>query len=205
MKLYYAINACSLSPHIVLRELQLQFDLLRVDNKTKTLDDGTDFYSINPKGYVAALQLDDGSIFTEGPAILQYLGDIKPGSGLVPPNATLERVRFQEALNFITSELHAGSNLLFNRGIEGEVRSLIEQRLFKRLDYAESVLTKQTYFTGKQFSAADAYLFTVLKWMDALSISLTRWPHLADHVDRISDRPAVKAAIAAEAAAEKPL
>lgn len=201
MKLYYARNTCSLSPHIVLRELSIPFELVRVNNRTKKLDDGRSFLDINPKGYVAALELDDGNVITEGPAILQFIGDLKPDSGLTPRNGTLERVRLQEGLNFITSELHAGSSLLFNSEIQGDIRSLIEQRLFKRLDYVSSVLAKQPYFVGTEFSVADAYLFTVLKWADIFSISLERWPAIAEYVHRIATRPAVKAALAAEEAA----
>lgn len=128
MKLYYAPDTCSLSPHIVLRELALAFELVKVDNGSKRTADGRDFRLINPKGYVAALELDDGQILTEGPAIVQYLADLKPESRLAPPAKSWERVRLQEWLNFITSEIHAGSALLFNKSLPDDVLSIFREK-----------------------------------------------------------------------------
>lgn len=200
MKLYYAPNTCSLSPHIVLRELDLPFELIKVNNKTKRTADGRDFLAINPKGYVAALELDDGQILTEGPVIVQYLADMKPESGLVPPLGSWPRVRLQEWLNFITSELHAGSAPLFNASLPEDVREIVREKLFRRFDLLQQTLAKTDYLAGSSFSVADAYLFTVLGWCTLFSIDLHRWPALLAFMARIEMRPAVRAALHAEAA-----
>lgn len=199
MKLYYAPDTCSLSPHIVLRELGLEFEPIKVDNKSKLTADGRDFRSINPKGYVAALELDDGQILTEGPAIVQYLADLRPERGLAPAAGSWQRVRLQEWLNFITSEVHAGSALLFHTALPEEVRSIFRDRLFRRFDFLQDALCGKEYLLGTTFSVADAYLFTVLGWCKFFSIELTGWPALSAYMARISARPAVQAALRAEA------
>ncbi|ANI81536.1 glutathione transferase GstA [Kosakonia oryzae] len=199
MKLYYAPNTCSLSPHIVLRELGLEFELIKVDNRSKLTADGRDFRTINPKGYVAALELDNGQILTEGPAIVQYLADMKPESGLAPRADSWARVRLQEWLNFITSEIHAGSAPLFNATLPEEVRAFFREKLFRRFDFLEDALNDKTYLTGSSFSVADAYLFTVLGWCEFFSFELNRWPALLAYKRRINARPAVQAALLAEA------
>jgi len=198
MKLYYAPDTCSLSPHIVLRELALEFELLRVNNRSKLTADGRDFRLINPKGYVAALELDDGQILTEGPAIVQYLADLMPQSGLAPPAGSWERVRLQEWLNFISSEIHAGSALLFNTTLPDAVLAIFREKLFKRFDYLQEVLTDKTYLMGESFSVADTYLFTVLGWCKYLNIELDRWSALVAYRAAINTRPAVQAALLAE-------
>lgn len=200
MKLYYAPNTCSLSPHIVLRELDLPFELIKVNNQTKRTADGRDFLVINPKGYVAALELDDGQILTEGPVIVQYLADMKPESGLVPPVGSWARVRLQEWLNFITSEIHAGSAPLFNAALPEDVREIVREKLFRRFDLLQQTLAETEYLAGSTFSVADAYLFTVLGWCTFFSIDLNRWPALSAFMARIEARPAVQAALRAEAA-----
>ncbi len=199
MKLYYAPHTCSLSPHIVLRELDLPFELVRVNNQTKQTADGRDFRAINPKGYVAALELDDGDVLTEGPAIVQYLADLRPGMQLAPPNGTRERTRLQEWLNFITSEIHAGSAPLFQAALPEAVKAHFRERLFKRFDYLDGILAAGGYLQGRQFSVADAYLFTVLGWCRFFAIELDRWSFLAAYAARIGERPAVLAALQAEA------
>lgn len=199
MKLYYAPDTCSLSPHIVLRELAIEFDLVKVDNRSKLTADGRDFRTINPKGYVAALELDDGKILTEGPAILQYLADLKPESGLAPRADSWERVRLQEWLNFITSEIHAGSAPLFNRGLPEEAKSIFREKLFRRFDFLQETLSTSAYLAGASFSVADAYLFTVLGWARFFAIELSPWPALLAYREKISARPAVQAALGAEA------
>jgi glutathione S-transferase len=201
MKLYFAPETCSLSPHIVLRELGLPFELIRVDNKTKQTADGRDFLAINPKGYVAALQLANGEVLTEGPAIVQYLADLKPEAGLVPPNGSWERVRLQEALNFTTSEIHAGMAPLFNAAIPEQVKTIFKDKLTRRLDQIDATLARQDYLLGAQFGIADAYLFTVLRWTTFFSIDLAQWPAIDGYMHRIGTRPTVKAALAAEALA----
>ncbi|MFP5974759.1 glutathione transferase GstA [Enterobacter mori] len=199
MKLYYAPDTCSLSPHIVLRELAIEFELVKVDNRSKLTADGRDFLTINPKGYVAALELNDGKILTEGPAILQYLADLKPERGLAPRADSWERVRLQEWLNFITSEIHAGSAPLFNRALPEEVKAIFREKLFRRFDFLQETLSTSAYLTGASFSVADAYLFTVLGWARFFAIELSPWPALLEYREKISARPAVQAALVAEA------
>jgi len=201
MKLYSAPNTCSLSPHIVLRELDLPFELVMVDNKTKRTSDGGDFRAINPKGYVAALQLDNGEVLTEGPAIVQYLADLRPEAALAPASGSWQRVRLQEMLNYIATEIHAGSSPLFNAAIPDEVKAIFRERLFRRFGEIASTLAAQDYLLGSRFGVADAYLYTVLLWMELFAIDLGRWPAIAAYMARIAARPAVQAAHRAEQAA----
>ncbi|WP_221938848.1 glutathione transferase GstA [Mycobacterium sp. KBS0706] len=202
MKLYYAPETCSLSPHIVLRELGLPFTPVRVDNRTKRTADGGDFLAVNPKGYVAALQLDDGRVLTEGAVIVQYLADLKPETGLAPANGTWERVRLQEWLNFITSEIHAGLSPLFNAALPEEAKAVFRQKLFRRFAVIEDALRDRDHLLEGGFSVADAYLFTVLRWTRFFAIDLGRWPAIAAYMRRVGARPSVTAALAAEAPAE---
>ncbi|KNH47330.1 glutathione transferase GstA [Pseudomonas lini] len=198
MKLYYAPQACSLAPHIVLRELDLPFELVRVDNSTKQTVSGEDFLAINPKGYVAALQLENGDVLTESPAILQYLADLRPEANLAPTNGTFERVRLQEWLNFVSTEIHGGLGWLFNSQFPDDVKALIKEKLFKRFVVLGQTLERQDYLMAGGFSIADAYLFTVLRWTQVFGIDLNRWPALMRFQVRIDQRPSVKAALAAE-------
>ncbi|WP_226477414.1 glutathione transferase GstA [Pseudomonas sp. MWU16-30323] len=198
MKLYFSPNACSLASHIVLRELALPFELIRVDNQKKLTADGDDFLLINPKGYVAALQLDNGEVLTEGAAILQYLADRVPAAGLAPANGSWERVRLQEWLNFVSSEIHGGLGVLFKDAIPDEVKALFKATLFKRLAILVQTLERQDYLLGAQYSVADAYLFVVLRWAGLFDIDLQQWPALAKFQQRVGERPAVIAALAAE-------
>ncbi|RMU36617.1 glutathione transferase GstA [Pseudomonas syringae group genomosp. 3] len=202
MKLYFAPMTCSLSPHIVLRELGLPFELIRVNNKTKATADGRDFRDINPKGYVAALVLDNGQVLTEGPAILQYLADQVPGNSLAPANGTWERTRLQELLSFITSEIHGGSAPLFNAEIPEPTKEIFRQKLFQRLDYLNKELLGKDYLLGA-FGLSDAYLFTVLKWLPFFNIDINAWSELASFMQRIEARPSVQAAMAAEEATQQ--
>jgi glutathione S-transferase len=199
MKFFFAPDTCSFSPHIVLQELGLPYDLVRVNNRTKRTSEGGDFLAVNPKGYVAALQLENGEVLTEGPALVQYLADLKPEAGLAPANGTLERVRLQEWLNFITSEIHGGSALLFNKDLPEAVQNLFKARLFKRFDLIESTLNKTPYLMGGSFTVADAYLFTVLGWMPGFAIDLGRWPNIPPYTQRIEVRASVAAARIREA------
>ncbi len=198
MKLYYAPNACSLAPHIVLRELEVPFELIRVDNHTKRTLVGEDFLAINPKGYVAALQMDNGEVLTEGPALLQFIADLRPELGLAPASGTFERVRLQEWLNFISTEIHSGLGWLFTSQFPDEVKALIKEKLFKRFAVLCQTLERQEYLMVGGFSVADGYLFTVLRWAPLFAIELDQWPALARFQARIEQRPAVKAALAAE-------
>ncbi|MDE1166224.1 MAG: glutathione transferase GstA [Pseudomonas sp.] len=198
MKLYYAPRTCSLSPHIVLQELDLPFELIRVNNQTKLTAQGEDFRLINPKGYVAALQLDDGRVLTEGPAIVQYLADLKPEQGLAPPPGSWQRVRLQEWLNFIACELHGGLAPLFNPTL-APVREVFIQRLQLRFALLDQHLAQQAWLLGETFGVADAYLFTVMGWACHLDIDLAPWPALQHYLQRLARRPSVLAALAGEA------
>ena len=155
MKLYYSPGACSLSPHIVANEIGIPLELEKVDTKTKQTEHGSDYLAINPKGYVPALRLDDGALLTEGPAIVQYLADQKPGSGIAPANGTLARYRLQEMLGYINSELHKTYSPLFNPNITDALRADREAYLRKRYGLIEQTLSDQPFLLGEQFSAAD--------------------------------------------------
>lgn len=202
MKLYFSPAACSFSPHIALREVGLDFELVKVDLKTRKLvADGSDFSRINPKGYVPVLELDDGSVLTEGPAIVQYIADRKPESALAPKAGTFERYRLQEWLGFINSEIHKGFGPLFNPKTPDETKATARENLSKRLAFVAEHLAKNDFLLGKQFSVADGYLFTVLNWGQWTGIDIAQWPALAAFVERVGSRPSVQAARAAEAAA----
>ena len=199
MKLYYAPGTCSLSPHIVLRELDLPFDLVRVDNRSKRTADGGDFLAINPKGYVAALEIDGGKVLTEGPAISQYLADLRPKAGLAPPAASWARSQLHEWLNFISAEIHGGFGPLFNRDLPEAARAWWQARLQKRLEYAAAALRERQALVQDRYGVADIYLYVVLRWAPQLGVDLARWPALVAFQHRIESRPAVQAALAAEA------
>lgn len=199
MKLYYAPGTCSLSPHIVLRELDLPFNLIRVDNRAKRTEDGRDFLAINPKGYVAALEIDGGQVLTEGPAISQYLADLRPGAGLAPPAGSWARSQLHEWLNFISAEIHGGFGPLFNRDLPEAARAWWQARLDKRLDYVATALRERQALVQDRYGLADIYLYAVLRWAPQLGVDLARWPALVAFQRRIESRPAVQAALAAEA------
>jgi len=199
MKLYYSPSACSLSPHIALREAGLDFELVRVDLSTHKLPDGRDFTQINPKGYVPVLELNDGTFLTEGTAIVQYIADLKPESGLAPKAGTLERYKLQEWLGFINSEIHKGFGPLFNPSTPDEYKTIARKNLATRLAYVAEHLAKNDFLTGKQFTVADGYLFTVLNWGPWTGVDITQWPSLVAFQERVSSRPSVRAAQAAEA------
>ena len=198
MKLYFTPGACSLAPHIGLREAGYQFDLEQVDLATKMTKSGADYTKVNAKGYVPALQLDNGEVLTEAPVILQYIADQKPDSGLVPKAGTMERYREQEWLNFVTSELHKGFGALFNPKIPEDYRPMAIERIGTRLDFLAKQLDGKPYLMGEKFTAADAYLFTVLSWAPHLKISLDKWPTLGAYLGRVGARPQVQAALKAE-------
>lgn len=198
MKLYYAPGTCALSPHIVLSELGLPHELMKVSTKTKKMEDGGDYWQINPKGYVPTLELDDGQRLTEGPAIVQYLADKVPAAKLAPPNGTMERYRLQEWLNFVTSEIHKQFAPMFNPAITEEAKEAQRVKLSGRFDWINKQLDGKDYLMGSQFSVADAYLFTVLRWAAPMQIDLARWPALAAYFARVAARPQVQAAMKAE-------
>lgn len=198
MKLYYSPGACSLSPHIVLREAGIPFEAEKVNLKTKKTDTGIDYETINPKSYVPALVMNNGELLTEGPAIVQYLADQAPEKKLAPPAGTLERYRLQEWLNFISTEIHKSFGTLFNPGVPEEMRNAVKARLGKRLDYTATALEGKNYLLGDIFSVADAYLFTMLRWAHPTGIDLPSWPALKGYFDRVAARPAVVSAMQAE-------
>jgi len=200
MKLYYSPGACSFSPHIALREAGLDFDLVRVNLETHKLADGSDFSRINPKGYVPVLELDNGTRLTEGPAIVQYIADLKPESGLAPKAGTFARYQLQEWLGFINSEVHKGFGPLFNPKTPGEYKTIARQSLTDRLGHVAGHLAQNDYLMGKQFTVADAYLYTVLNWGQWTGIDIKQWPALVAFQQRVSTRPGVRAAQTAEAA-----
>ena len=203
MKLYFSPGACSLASHITLRELGLPFEAVKVDLKAKKTAAGGDFLAVNPKGYVPTLELDDGSVLTEGPAILQYLADRKPEAGLAPAAGGMPRYRLQEWLGFVNSEIHKTFSPLFSPDTPEATRETQKKKLALRFDYLEKVLAKQQYLTGERFTVADAYLYTVLNWAKPLGIDLARWPAIQAFHARVAERPHVKAAQEAEAAARK--
>jgi glutathione S-transferase len=198
MKLYFAPGACSLSPHIVLREAGVTVELKKVDLGSKAIDGGGDYTSVNPKGYVPALELPNGEVLTEGPAIVQYIADQNPNSNLAPKNGTIERYRLQEWLNFITSELHKNFGALFNKNISDDWKTSATNTINRRLDYVSDKLKGKHYLLGDQFSVADAYLFTVLGWGKHVGIDINKWPALAEYVARIGARPKVQEALREE-------
>ena len=202
MKLYFSPAACSFSLYVALREAELDFELVKVDLKTgKIVANGSDFSRVNPKGYVPVLELDDGSVLTEGPAIVQYIADLKPASGLAPQAGTFERYRLQEWLGFINSEIHKGFSPLFNPATPDDYKTTIRANLAKRLAFVAGYLEQNDFLLGKQFSVADGYLYTVLNWGQWTGIDLSRWPSLVAFQERIGARESVQAARAAEAAA----
>jgi glutathione S-transferase len=198
MKLYYSPGACSLSPHIVLRETGLAFDLVLASTKTKKLADGTDYLLINPKGQVPLLELDNGERLTEGPAIVQYLADQVPASGLAPAPGSLARYRLMEWLNFITSELHKGFSPLFNPAMPEEAKAVFRARIADRLKWVDSQLAGKDHLLGGGFTVADAYLFTVTNWCAPTGIDIAGLSHLNALRDRVRARPTVQAAMQAE-------
>jgi glutathione S-transferase len=198
MKLYFAPGACSLSPHIVLRESGSAFDLEQVDNKEKKTKSGQDYWTINPKGQVPVLELDNGERLTEGPVIVQYIADQKPGSGLAPAAGTLDRYRVLEWLNFVTSELHKAFGPIFRPTTPDAFKAISKENLAKRFDWVNAQLAGRQYLTGDKFTIADAYLFTVLRWAPRIDIDLSRWPNLKAYVDRVAARPKVQEALKAE-------
>ncbi|MBI1776456.1 MAG: glutathione transferase GstA [Proteobacteria bacterium] len=198
MKLYYSPGACSMSPHIVLREAGLAFDLEQVDLKAKKTKAGADFKAINPKGMVPVLQLDDGQVLTEGPAIVQYLADQKPEAGLAPKAGTIERARLQEWLNFVTAELHKGFTPLFKPNTPEDYKPIARETLSERFAYLDKQLAGKQYLLGDKFTVADAYCFTVLGWSQYQNIDLSPWPNIKSYMARVAQRPKVKEAMTAE-------
>ncbi|MGH8710076.1 MAG: glutathione transferase GstA [Burkholderiales bacterium] len=198
MKLYYYPGACSMAPHIVLREAGYTFDLDKVDLANKRTTSGEDYSKVNPKGYVPAIKLDDGQVLTEVAVILQYLTDQKPQSGLAPKAGTMERYRLMEWLNFVATEIHKTLGALFNPNITPEWKENQLTLFGKRCEILTRNLGGKQYLMGDKFSLADAYLFTILNWSNFLNVDMSKWPELKDYMARVAARPAVKEAMKAE-------
>jgi glutathione S-transferase len=198
MKLYYSPGACSLSPHIVLLEAGLPFSLEKVDFSTKKTSAGIDYLTINNKGAVPALQLDDGRVLTEGPAIVQYLADLKPESALAPRAGTFERYQLMEILNYISSEVHKGFGPLFNPKTTADAKAAAIENIGKRFDWLTGFLGSKTHLMGNTFTVADTYLFTILNWTGHVGIDLGKWPALKAYHSRIAQRPKVHQALKEE-------
>lgn len=198
MKLYYSPSACSLSPHIVANELGLPIELVKVDTVAKRTEHGEDFLAINPKGLVPVLGLDDGALLTEGPAVVQYLADLKPDAQLAPANGSMARYRLQEMLGYINSELHQAYMPLFNPACSDEVRSARMAHLKKHYGLLEAALGRTPYLLGDRFTVTDAYLFVVTRWAEFVKLDLSAFPKLLAFQARIAARPAVQAAMRRE-------
>ena len=198
MKLYYSPGACSLSPHIVLREAGLAFEAVAAPTKTHQLADGTDYYTINPLGYVPLLELDDGTRLREVPVIVQYIADQSPAKNLAPANGTMARYRLQEWLNFITSELHKGFGPLFNPAFPEDAKPMFRAKLVERLTWVDGQLAGKAYLMGDEFSVADAYLFTVTSWSGYVGVDIAGLANLGAFMERMKARPAVQEALKAE-------
>jgi len=203
MQLYYAPGVCSLSPHIVARELGIPVELKKVNTKDKSIEGGGDYWQVNGRGYVPALVLDNGEILTEGPAIVQYLADQKPEAGLAPRAGTFERYRLQEWLNFLTSEIHKTFSPLFRPSTPEQYKKVAKENLAARFDWLDKQLAGKDYLMGKQFTIADAYAFVLLGWTWPLQIDLAKWPNLAAFHKRVGARPKVQEALQAEGLLKK--
>ncbi|MEO8654327.1 MAG: glutathione transferase GstA [Ramlibacter sp.] len=198
MKLYYSPGACSLSPHIALREAGLAFEPVLASTKSHKLQDGTDYYGINPLGYVPLLELDDGTRLREGPAIVQYIADLAPTRNLAPANGTLPRYRLQEWLTFIGTEIHKTFSPLFQPAMPEEAKKLFRDKLQTRFQWVDGQLAGKDYLMGETFSVADGYLFVVTRWAKAMNIDISSLANLTAHHDRVAARPAVQEALKVE-------
>jgi glutathione S-transferase len=196
--LYFSPGACSMSPHIALREAGLSFELEQVDLGKKTTKSGGDFLKVNAKGQVPVLELDSGEILTEGPAIVQYIADQAPKSGLAPANGTLARYHLQEWLNFVTSELHKGFSPLFKPNTPDAYKQIAKDNLAARFDLLDKHLAGKKFLLGDGFTVADVYCFTILGWAKHHNIDFAKWPTVKAYIDRIAARPKVQEAMKAE-------
>ncbi|MBC5764084.1 glutathione transferase GstA [Ramlibacter albus] len=199
MKLYFSPAACSQAVHIALREAGLPADLRKVDLATWKLEDGSDYKAINPRGYVPLLELDDGSRHTEVAALLQYVADLAPASGLIPAAGTRERFEVAQWLTFVSSELHkVFSPWLWHKETADSTRAAVKEKLFARFAELDARLANQPFLTGERFTVADAYCFTIVSWAPMLALSLKPYPSLQAYLQRIAQRPAVKDVLKAE-------
>jgi glutathione S-transferase len=199
MKLFYAPGSSSLLPHIVLHEAGLPFEAIKVDEHTKVIETGGDYRQVNPLGYVPALVLDDGTLLTEGAAIVQYIADQVPSKNLAPPNGTIERTKLQAWLNFFSSEMHKGGfSPLFYKGVPEEGKDVFRKRLVARYSHLNEHLKNNEFLMGRAYSFADAHFFVVSSWANWVNFDLSPYANVVSHCKRISARAAVRAALEAE-------
>ena len=198
MKLYYSPGACSMSPHIVLKESGLAFEALAAPTKTHKLADGTDYYTINPLGYVPLLELDDGTRLREGAAIVQYIADQVPAKNLAPPNGSLARYQLQSWLSFISTELHKNFGPLFSPATSDDAKAASKEKINGRLKWVEGELAGKSFLVGDSFTGADAYLFTVTNWCKHVGLDVSAFAQLGAFMGRVAARPAVQSALKAE-------
>lgn len=197
MKLYYAPGACSLAPHITLREAGLDFEPVKTDIKAKKLPDGSDYLAVNPQGAVPALGLDNGEVLTQNVAIMDYISDQAPDKGLIPESG-MTHYRMMELLSYITSEVHKSHAPLFNPAASEEAKQAARELIAKKYDYLQTRLGDGPYLTGEKFTPADAYLFVMLTWADQKNVDLSRVPELVAFKTRVAERPAVQEAMRVE-------
>ncbi len=195
MKLYYSPGTCSLSPHIIALETKTALDYVKTDIRAKTTEGGGNFGNANPLGYVPALELDDGTILTEGPAIVQYIADMAGATDIAPANGTLERYKMQSWLNFISSELHKGFAILFNEQMPDEAKRLAKERLGTRFAHLDKHLADNDFLMGQNFTLPDAYTFAVLRWAEPMKVDMTGYPNVLAYKKRVGQRPAVQTAL----------
>ena len=198
MKLYYTPGACSLSPHIALAEAGLPYDLVKVDLRAKTLENGDDYLKVNPKGQVPALVLDSGELVTEGPVIVQRIADSVPTKNLAPTRDSAERYKLLEWLTYINSELHKNIGPLFSPLLSDEAKGVFKDRAMSKFKYVDSQLAGRDYLMGKQFTVADAYLFVMLRWAEGMKFDLSGLNNLIAYKDRVAARPKVQEALVKE-------
>lgn len=204
MKLYYSPAACSLAVHIVAREAGVPIDLVKVDLRTHRLEDGTDYYTINPRGYVPLLELDNGARLTEVAALVQYVADVAPDAGLIPAVGTLDRVRVQVWLTFISTELHkAFGPWLWHKDTAESTKQNVLARLGRHFAELDALLARQPYLMGDAFTVADAYAYTIVSWAYPLRVDLRPYPSLETYLTRVAQRPRVREALIAEGLVKK--
>jgi len=198
MKLYYSPGACSLAPHIVAKEAGIALELVKVDIPNKKTEAGEDYWKVNPKGYVPALALDSGEVLTEAGVVCQYLADQNPASGLIAPFGDLQRYRQMAMLNFAATEVHKQIGALFNPALTPDMRTVQTAVIGRRLNALEQMLAGRAYAMGEQFTAPDAYLFTVLNWTGLHKIDMSAWPNIRAYMERVAAREKVRAAMVEE-------
>ena len=198
MKLYYAPGACSLSPHIALLEAGLPYELVKVDLRAKKLENGDDYLKVNPKGQVPALALDNGELVTEGPVIVQMIADKAAAKHLAPPRDSAERYKLQEWLTYINSELHKNIGPMFSPVLSDDAKAFFKDRAMSKFKYVDGQLAGKDYLMGKQFTVADGYMFTMLRWADGMKFDLAGLSNLMAYKARVGARPMVQEALTKE-------